>query len=361
MRKSIGAVIGLLAVCGVAACDSLWGTFYHCKAGAVCDVADGGSDSASGNSDWYRAASNGVRWIGMSLVPVDNSLWLIGSSGEIGFVSSIDAQVVPFSVDNVQRNSLPDMPNHISACEVVNNQITAVAIGNLSAYRFMRMSGGTVISSISGISNPDPFNAVVCKRLEGANSFVYVATSKGSDWVKNSAPDFAQAVSPIGALAVASAVAEVGSNDFWAITIQGMIAKFDGKNGPNFLSLTTSVPAGNNRVISSVDSSRAFYLDGSGDVLQTGPNNSISGWRAPGGVVLNDIYAIDQSRVLVAGSLGYVGEFYRKVASEPGVSEYRLPNQDTVKKAVIGLLPNNAGKVVYVITESGEIWKRLFP
>jgi hypothetical protein len=45
----------------------------------------------------------------------------------------------------------------------------------------------------------------------------------------------------------------------------------------------------------------------------------------------------------------------------PGGNPYDLPNQDTVKKVVIGILPNNAGKVVYVITESGEIWKRVLP
>jgi hypothetical protein len=76
--------------------------------------------------------------------------------------------------------------------------------------------------------------------------------------------------------------------------------------------------------------------------------------------VLNDIYAIDEFRVLVAGTLGYVAEFYPKPLWS-GVNPYELPNQDTVKKVVIGLLPNNAGKVVYVITESGEIWKRVLP
>jgi hypothetical protein len=64
---------------------------------------------------------------------------------------------------------------------------------------------------------------------------------------------------------------------------------------------------------------------------------------------------------LDCGTLGFVAEIYPNPHFQPGVNPYELPNQDTVKKVVIGLLPNNAGKVVYVITESGEIWKRVLP
>ena len=56
-------------------------------------------------------------------------------------------------------------------------------------------------------------------------------------------------MSPIGALAVVSAVPEANSSDFWAITANGRIAKFDGKSGPNSLSLTSDVSASNNRMI----------------------------------------------------------------------------------------------------------------
>lgn len=114
-------------------------------------------------------------------------------------------------------------------------------------------------------------------------------------------------------------------------------------------------------MISFVDSSRAFYIDQFGSIFQTGAGNSTVSWLLPEGGVLNDIYAIDEFRVLVAGTLGYVAEFYPNHPFQPGVNPYDLPNQDTVKKVVIGLLPNNAGKVVYVITESGEIWKRVLP
>ncbi len=76
--------------------------------------------------------------------------------------------------------------------------------------------------------------------------------------------------------------------------------------------------------------------------------------------MLNDIYAIDEFRVLVAGLWDMLLNFIQPLF-RPGVNPYDLPNQDTVKKVVIGLLPNNAGKVVYVITESGEIWNRVLP
>lgn len=151
-----------------------------------------------------------------------------------------------------------------------------------------------MVPVISGLSNPDPLNAVVCKRFDGANSFVYISTNKANDWVKNNPVDFEPTVSPIGALAVVSAVPEANSSDFWSITANGRIAKFDGKSGTNSLSLTSDVSVSNNRMISSVDSSRAFYTDQFGSILQTGAGNSTVGWLPPGVVVLNDIYAIDE-------------------------------------------------------------------
>lgn len=82
---------------------------------------------------------------------------------------------------------------------------------------------------ISGISNPDPLNAVVCKRFDGANSFVYISTNKANDWVKNSPVDFESPVSPIGALAVASAVPEANSIDFGRSRQTGPLLNLTGK------------------------------------------------------------------------------------------------------------------------------------
>ena len=86
-----------------------------------------------------------------------------------------------------------------------------------------------MVSVISGISNPYPLSAVVWKRFDGANSFVYISTNKANDWVKNSTVDFEPTVSPIGALAVASAVPEANSSDFGRSRQTGPLLNLMGK------------------------------------------------------------------------------------------------------------------------------------
>ena len=360
MRKSIRAVTGLLMVCGLVACDSLWGAFYHCKAGAACDGVDGGIDMAAGDSAWVRETVVGTNWASMSLAPVDNSLWLIGASGEIGFIPSSDMQSGAFSVENAGRVTAPvgDVFKGISACEPNGVSLTAVAISDHSAYKFVRVDRAVTPSAINANYPSDSFNAVVCKRFEdGAfRPFVYMATKSGNDFLKNSTSDFAQAPNQFGVLDAISAVRGVGLDNFWAIRNDSKVARYDG-----MLSLHSGgAMSGAEKVISSIDSGDSFYLNIVNSVAQTNASNSTFGWQTPNGVVIKNIYAIDSSRVWVAGSNGYVGEFYRVIASTQGTNEYRVPITASLKSIVVRFLPNS-GKIVYVISDTGELWRRVFP
>lgn len=360
MRKSIRAVIGLLTVWSLTACDSLWGSFYHCKAGAACDVADGGIDMVSGSSDWYREAVVGMNWSSMSLAPVDNGLWLIGAAGDVGFIPSSDVQSGVFSVENAGKVAAPagDTFKGISACEPNGISLTAVAISDHSAYKLVRADRVVTQSAINANYSTDSYTAVVCKRFESSlfGAFAYIATGSGNDFIRNSMTDFVQAPNQFGVLDSISAVRGVGLNDFWAIRRDSKVARYDG-----MLSLHSGgAVSGAEKVISAIDSGDSFYLNMFNSVAQTNASNSAFGWQTPNGVVLKNIYAIDSSRVWVAGSNGYVGEFYKLIASTQGTNEYRVPITASLKSIVVRLLPNS-GKIVYVISDTGELWRRVFP
>ena len=258
MRKFIRAVIGLLTVSSLTACDSLWGSFYYCKAGAACDVVDGGIDMVSGSSDWYREAVGGMNWASMSLAPVDNGLWLIGAAGDIGFIPSSDVQSGVFSVEKAGKVAAPagDSFKGISACEPNGVSLTAVAISDHSAYKFVRVDRAVTPSAINANYPSDSFNAVVCKRFEDGAfmPFVYISTSTGNDFLKNSTSDFVLAPNQFGILDSISAVRDVGSNDFWAIRSDLKIARYAG----SFTLHSSDIVSGADRVISSVDSGDSF-------------------------------------------------------------------------------------------------------
>lgn len=372
MRKSIRAVIGLLTVCGVAACDSLWGAYYQCKTEKMCDISDGSVDMRNDNAEmasssimWELVEFHGEKWVNMSLVPSGADLWLLGPIGQIAFLSSLVSQPEMFNIVSVATVGSGETFRGISACEPMGNSLSAIVLSDHSSYRISNPVGPVNTSPIDANYQPNSYKEVVCKRDQVANNFVYISTSTGTDFVAKNGANFAMVNNGLmgPTIDVMSPVPNLGSSDFWAIDSSRRIIYAEQNKTPAVH--PTAAISGSRNIISSIDKNDAFYVDKNGGLVRastSGMPNPVVDWIPPTGVEIFSIFTIDFNHVWVASSDGYVREINTPTSVNSMLVSTKVPigSMESLSKIAVAVLPDKR-RVVYVLTSKNALYRAMIP
>jgi hypothetical protein len=373
MRFSVITAMTNLLFIFAAGCDGLWNPFYtgnppdRGTEPPVCVVDAGSSDGGPGSlllNDWERVASYPcVRWNGITVTPAGD-IWMVGSNGTIGFISSeqvlqVSKVPVPVIVGRGPISSTEDLiavAGYASSAGSGSNQ-KAVAISKSSAY-LLDFVGN---ASVSKIPEVDPGSGRLTSIWLKNAEVGYIATSINRNFKLTPGGWIPDSVNGSSSDEIIDVSGDENSGSIWVLNSNGFIYKLISGGtwaSPKFMG--NELRAANASALSVLDDGFVLYGASTGNAgffeFPAEILTPISGTQNT--PAKYDIFPVAKDNIWFVGDAGNVVNYLGSVSN--GGTPVTIMNSYNVALRGVCVTGSQSQGAVWIVAADGTLYRRLF-